>query len=313
MNWNAAEDRWIANLPVTTAADKLDFVFNNGAGTWHNNNGQDWHFDVTGTQAALQFVMDGALDTVAESIAANGGRHLYAALLGDTLYVATEDAGEGNDVFIYVAETTGALRNANWAKSGQIAGWDAYLADENNNDYEGWFDAVAGATQATTGPNGGVLEGTINLAMERGVLPDQVYLAVGVYANNDNGALVASQQVPASANGNGDIDASEFVLFQIIAPLGDYNRDGDVDTDDYELWRSTFGSTDLRADGNKDNQVDAADFIVWRNNLGVSGGASLVLMPIDVTGAAVPEPATSLLVFLASLAVVSLNARRLPS
>lgn len=48
---------------------------------------------------------------------------------------------------------------------------------------------------------------------------------------------------------------------------GDYDKNGSVDSGDYQLWRDTFGSqTDLRADGNGDGRVNAADYTIWRNN-----------------------------------------------
>jgi hypothetical protein len=50
-------------------------------------------------------------------------------------------------------------------------------------------------------------------------------------------------------------------------PLGDADRDGDVDRDDYGVWRATFGSAaDLRADFNGNGVIDAADYAVWRDN-----------------------------------------------
>lgn len=53
------------------------------------------------------------------------------------------------------------------------------------------------------------------------------------------------------------------------ALAGDYNSNGTVEETDYDLWKSTFGSTsDLRADGNNDNVVNVADYTVWRDNLG---------------------------------------------
>jgi hypothetical protein len=158
------------------------------------------------------FTMDGVLDTAAAQIAANGGMQIYFARKGSKIYLATQDAGEGNDHFIYLARNPGAMVNANWAKSGQVAQWDAYLADENGNDYEGWFD-TAGATEAATGPNGGMLEGTLDLVGEYGFIPSQIYLAVGAFINPDGGALV--WQVPASVDGNASINPSEYALLQL--------------------------------------------------------------------------------------------------
>ncbi len=303
MIWNGSENLWSLSVPVSATANQLDFVFNNGAGIWDNNSGQDWHFNVVGTQVPA-FVMDGQLDAVATELVANGDRHLYAALSGDELYLATEDAGEGNDVFIYLAQQPGALGAANWAKTGQIAAWDAFLADENNNDFEGWFD-VSGTAQAATAANGGVLEGTLNLAQEFGSLPVAIYVAVGVYQSADGGTLVPSQQVPASVNGNGNIEAFEYYLLQLIATPGDFNSDGTVDQDDYILWRNTFGSTtDLRADGNGDQEIDAADYAVWRDHQGLGGGAVssyLLTRAESPSPAAVPEPAAAGLALIAVL------------
>lgn len=48
---------------------------------------------------------------------------------------------------------------------------------------------------------------------------------------------------------------------------GDYDDNGLVEQTDYDLWRTTYGSTtDLRADGNNDGRVNAADYTVWRNS-----------------------------------------------
>ncbi len=52
---------------------------------------------------------------------------------------------------------------------------------------------------------------------------------------------------------------------------GDYDRDNDVDNDDWTYWVAQFGVTDgigLFADGNVNGVVDAADFTVWRDHLG---------------------------------------------
>lgn len=54
--------------------------------------------------------------------------------------------------------------------------------------------------------------------------------------------------------------------FSFAAPVpGDYDGNGSVGFEDYDLWRTTFGSvTELAADGNGDDVVDAADYVFWR-------------------------------------------------
>src|SRR5262249_46494391 len=50
---------------------------------------------------------------------------------------------------------------------------------------------------------------------------------------------------------------------------GDYDADGDVDADDYVLWRKTIGqivNPGTGADGNKNGIVDQNDYNVWRAN-----------------------------------------------
>jgi len=70
---------------------------------------------------------------------------------------------------------------------------------------------------------------------------------------------------------------------------GDYDNDGVVDQDDYDVWAASFGSVfALSADGNRDGVVDAADYTVWRDNVPAAASA------------AVPEP-SSLVTILACL------------
>ena len=61
---------------------------------------------------------------------------------------------------------------------------------------------------------------------------------------------------------------------------GDYNGNGSVGPEDYDLWRSNFGSTsNLAADGNGNDVIDAADYVVWRDNLGAGAGSGLTAVP----------------------------------
>jgi hypothetical protein len=81
---------------------------------------------------------------------------------------------------------------------------------------------------------------------------------------------------------------------------GDYNADGQVDIDDYDTWKSTFGfsvTAGTEADGNFDSMVDAADYAVWRDHLGASSGSASIAGPV-------PEPATG---FLAIMGFIGLG------
>lgn len=92
---------------------------------------------------------------------------------------------------------------------------------------------------------------------------------------------------------------------------GDYNDDNVVDAADYTTWRNTMGQSvkvGLGADGNLNGTIDAGDYDVWKAKFGTSGaggGAASV--------AAVPEPASIILVAMAIVAASRWRLRIEPS
>jgi hypothetical protein len=131
-----------------------------------------------------------------------------------------------------------------------------------------------------TGANGGVLEGTINLAQELGVstLPEYIYLAVAPFGNADGGSLVSAFQVPASVNGNGNLDAAEYIRVPLCSLTAagclppppcpaDFNQDGGVDGADvgafFEAWEQGESGADINQDGGVDGSDVAAFFGFW--------------------------------------------------
>ncbi len=236
---------WEVTVPVPASATSLDMVFNDGNNNWDNNNGNDWHFAVDGGDAG--FEMDGALDAGAQLIASNGGIDLWAALDGDTLYLATDPAGAGRDRFIVLAGVPGAMGAAMWAKAGSVAAWDAFVGNEADNGWAGWFDA-AGATQLASGA---VLEATIDLTGELGSVPSSVFAAVLSYDTPDGGALDPSLQVPASTDGDGDADEfTEILLCDLAGDCcpADLNGDGILDLTDISVFVAGFIAQDPVAD-----------------------------------------------------------------
>ncbi|MEM6797878.1 MAG: hypothetical protein AAF589_00045 [Planctomycetota bacterium] len=92
-----------------------------------------------------------------------------------------------------------------------------------------------------------------------------------------------------------EIGLGEMILRLPVPLQGDYNGDLMVDELDYEVWRSSFGSTtEFAADGNRDGVVDAADYTVWRDNLGMT--------PAQTTSiASAPEPHAACLLLIGGL------------
>jgi hypothetical protein len=79
-------------------------------------------------------------------------------------------------------------------------------------------------------------------------------------------------------NRNGVVDSADYVVWrntvgQQVANFSgaDGSGNGLIDNDDYNIWRANFGATLLLAgDYNGNGVVDAADYVAWRNTLGQS-------------------------------------------
>jgi hypothetical protein len=84
---------------------------------------------------------------------------------------------------------------------------------------------------------------------------------------------------------------------------GDYDGNGSVGPEDFNLWKSTFGSTtNLAADGNGNHIIDAGDFTVWRDHLGSNVGAG------SSSALSVPEP-PCWTIFLVGVIAIGLRRR----
>ncbi len=273
MTYNAQQQTWSITVTPPSNATEIDFVFNNGAGTWDNNSSADWKYTVSGGQASPTWNINGTLDPDA-TLVYQDRISLWAGLKGDNLYVAMPDAGEGNDHFIFVSDQPGPMVNAPWAKAGQVAQWDAFLADENDNAYNGWFDA-SGSTQSATGANGGVLEGTLNIRTEFGIpsndpLPPVIYLAAGVYPTANGSSLLPLYQAGSSLDNDTNLQAGEYIRIRLCefnnsCCITDVNKDGVSDLADFFAFLGAFDTSDPLADINHDLSVDLGDFFDFLN------------------------------------------------
>ena len=72
----------------------------------------------------------------------------------------------------------------------------------------------------------------------------------------------------------------QFSITAIIA--GDFDQDGDVDTDDLSQWQDDYG-VNGNSDADGDGDTDANDFLIWQRNFGIG-------LPASAQAQAVPEP-----------------------
>jgi hypothetical protein len=229
MTWDSASARWETTVTLPSTATELDVVFNNGAGTWDNNSGQNWVFPVQAAQNPVPWTIDGVAESDSLVRAQTpGGLKLWAGLSGNTLYVATQGAGNARDHFIFITKSLGTTLAAPWGKAGTCVAWDALVANEADNNWAGWFDkngaqTLGGFSQVASGGANGVLEGTIDLAQfYSGSVPTTLYIAAAEFGTADGSSLVATTQVPPTVNSDGNLDAGEFYTFQVNSGVGDW-------------------------------------------------------------------------------------------
>ncbi len=118
------------------------------------------------------------------------------------------------------------------------------------------------------------------------LFPSSSILGVGPRcADGESGCVMASDGEPAWLLGELDFEAviagtsvdihlqiGDRGMNEVTLSDGDYDFDGEVDTDDYAVWSASYSSTTLlAADANGDGVVNAADYTTWRDNV---GGAS---------------------------------------
>jgi PEP-CTERM motif len=142
---------------------------------------------------------------------------------------------------------------------GLILGIDVYVANtligeelHHYTFYEGPYSVELNEVKIDTSAS--------HIGQMSGIVALDIVLQRDTTANNYQSNAVTT--VSGSLSG-GTVQSSPY------SP-GDYDRDTDVDANDYAVWRQFFGESSgaaTAADGNLDHVVDAADYVVWRKAL----------------------------------------------
>ncbi|MBS3742710.1 MAG: hypothetical protein KGY74_11375, partial [Candidatus Cloacimonetes bacterium] len=206
MEFHPGDTLWKYKYPVTAGIDMIDFCFHDGEGNWDNNAGQDWHVEVTGG-STIPFTMDGLLDDSAELIANSAELGLWSDQEDGFLYIACTPATDSSDIFILFSNELELHTGAPWAKSGEVAEWELFLANEGSNGYNEWYDN----NYTSESDLGNVLEGYFNIEQEVGDV-DSFYVALGEYQTMDGGSLI--DQLPIG-DGDTNIAFDEYASLEV--------------------------------------------------------------------------------------------------
>jgi len=106
---------------------------------------------------------------------------------------------------------------------------------------------------------------------------------------------------PSNSNGAVWIDSAG--LFLDATNYGDYNGDGILNAADYTVWRDAMAQGTSLLNDPTPGTVDESDYTYWAANVGTLTAQASVA-PAAIKSAAVPEPATLLLVTVAGLVLV---------
>jgi hypothetical protein len=164
------------------------------------------------------------------------------------LIVLTNPTGQSEELTQYEISSNAASLNP--------SGWVSFDDRENNDPVGSGWDQAGGSSAK--------ILAEVNLLSNR-------TLAVGEHVSLGSAfAAGATPDVAFHYTAGGEIRRGLVEYVQ----SGDYNRDGDVDSADYVVWRNTYGemvAAGAMADGDGSGQVDDADLTVFRNNFGGGG------------------------------------------
>lgn len=132
-------------------------------------------------------------------------------------------------------------------------------------------------------------------------------------SQSQGGNFLETLLLPVSTTQTVTVDATTSVDFTLtgqlfataVLPAGDYNLNGIVDAADYVVWRKKLGSSTALPNDDTPG-VGPDDYTRWRSHFGQTGGSGVGAV---LTGTAIPEPSSFLMLLLAVVWLVAPTAR----
>jgi hypothetical protein len=240
---------------------------------------------------------------------------------------------DGEGAYNYQVLTDTFVSGHTYTFTAHIQGWEGNTSDANDRFWMYLFggvgptgdDAPGDAGQSGTMDGSSIIRatwhqtGTIDGVFKTGTGQHSFLPFTGFNRSGDSDWTLVGLNYTATAADAGkriglgfwanELGAVDDIALTSVALLGDYDENGSVGNEDYELWKNSFGQSAApggEADGNRDGIINAADYTVWRNNYSPNlDGAGAVA----VFG--VPEPCAMTLIGIASgLAAFTVTGRK---
>lgn len=153
-----------------------------------------------------------------------------------------------------------------------------------------------------------LIDGSLDLSLAMGFVPEFGDTFDVLTATGGISGMFASISQPTAMPADLMFDVNylgSIVQLEVVEAdpfTADFDKDGDVDSDDLDKWENAFGG--LGADSDMDGDSDGIDFLAWQQQFG-SGVSKNALAPT-----AVPEPTSAMLAGLALVCSVFATRRR---
>jgi len=201
----------------------------------------------------------------------------------------------GSDLNLLPVTNWSAMGLNNGDSGDEVAIWDDFSSYDPNNpaDHSGAIVTQIYGSNNGGFPNAG--QGQSIYLAELGLDPNDGDNWVGALLGDDlSFNAAAADPNAATVFHEGGDEGSPGTVPSTTASNADFNGDGFVDGTDFLTWQLGFGTgtTQSEGDANEDSVVDGSDLIVWENQYGTA--------PLVAATGVVPEPAGLVLILAGS-------------